>query len=170
MFYFRYLSYLLRHKWFVFIECCRMGMPIRGLMHDMSKFRPSEFIPYARWFYGKNGVRFMKSEVDDYKYWMDSDHQRVRQEFDMAWLLHQKRNPHHWQYWLSVQEDATIKAFDMPDKFCMEMVADWRGAGRARGHGDDIRDWYLKKENNIVLGEITRARVELLIGGVAVIE
>ena len=42
-----YLSYLLRHKWFVFIECCKQGIFWRGLVHDCSKFLPDEFFPYA---------------------------------------------------------------------------------------------------------------------------
>ena len=53
MVYFKYLSYVLRHRWFVFIECCKLGIPWRGLVHDLSKFIPSEFIPYARYFYGR---------------------------------------------------------------------------------------------------------------------
>ena len=43
----KYLCYVLRHKWYVFIECCKLGIPVRGLVHDLSKFRPSEWFPYA---------------------------------------------------------------------------------------------------------------------------
>lgn len=35
-----YLWYVLRHKYFVFVECCRLGVPWRGLVHDLSKLSP----------------------------------------------------------------------------------------------------------------------------------
>jgi hypothetical protein len=50
--YLKYLLYVLEHKWNVGIECLKMGMPLHALTHDLSKFRPSEFIPYAKYFYG----------------------------------------------------------------------------------------------------------------------
>lgn len=51
--YLKYLRYLLRHKWYVGIECFKRGLYWRGIIHDMSKFRPAEFIPYTNFFYGK---------------------------------------------------------------------------------------------------------------------
>ena len=50
--YYKYLQYVIKHKYYVMIECFKVGLYWRGLVHDMSKFRPSEFIPYARYFYG----------------------------------------------------------------------------------------------------------------------
>jgi hypothetical protein len=50
----KYLWSMMRHKWFVFIEACKLGIPWLGLIHDLSKFAPSEFIPYARYFYGNH--------------------------------------------------------------------------------------------------------------------
>ena len=50
--YWKYLKAVLKHKWFVFIECRKLGIPWLGVIHDLSKFLPSEFIPYARYFYG----------------------------------------------------------------------------------------------------------------------
>ena len=47
-----YLKYVLRHKWFVLLASIRIGAPLWGaIIHDLSKFRPSEWIPYARCFY-----------------------------------------------------------------------------------------------------------------------
>jgi len=30
-----YLRYILRHKWYVFLECHRLGIPWLGIIHDM---------------------------------------------------------------------------------------------------------------------------------------
>jgi len=54
--YILYLKYIIRHKWYVGIECFKMGVYWRGITHDLSKFLPSEFIPYAKYFYGDYGI------------------------------------------------------------------------------------------------------------------
>ena len=48
-----YAKYVIRHKWFVFLEACKLGIVWLGLTHDLSKFRLDEWIPYANYFYGK---------------------------------------------------------------------------------------------------------------------
>ena len=156
--YWKYLKSLLRHKWFVLVECVRLGVPLLGILHDWSKFLPSEFIPYAQRFYG-NTMRY--------------DDDRILRAF----ALHYKRNAHHWQFWLfqGYQEDgwhirgangvyeiwrdagdyariAFKGSFQynsqdfvlfalrqcqtpvpMPDRYRREMLADWIGAGKAYG-------------------------------------
>lgn len=47
----------------------------------------------------------------------------------------------------------------MPDKYIREMVADWRGAGRALGK-PDIVAWYVSNRDNIQLHPDTRKLVE----------
>lgn len=154
--YFKYLKYVLRHKWYVFIECCKLGIPIRGILHDLSKFRPSEFIPYARYFYGK----WMKEaewhgDVRNYVPWKYTE-MGVKAAFDKAWLLHQKRNPHHWQFWILKYDSDGIKILAMPDKYRKEMIADWIGAGLAITGKRDIHGWYSKNQNKIILHPLTR--------------
>lgn len=52
-----YLKYVLRHKWFVFRECQRVGITWRGIVHDMSKFSRAEWEPYVCVFYNPDGSR-----------------------------------------------------------------------------------------------------------------
>ena len=80
-----YFWYVIRHKLYVFIEACKLGVPWLGVVHDLSKFYPDEFMAYARYFY--ESERGGQSEG-------------VRRAFSLAWLKHQRRNPHHWQWWL----------------------------------------------------------------------
>lgn len=156
----KYLSYVLRHKWFVFIECCKLGIPWLGIIHDWSKFRPSEWFPYAEHFYGTNkkGIKEGRDKTGYYKPYDTGD-----QAFDFAWLLHQKRNKHHWQWWLLPTDAEGVKIFEMPVKYRKEMVADWRGAGRAQGTPDTIA-WYDKNKDKMQLQKETRKWVEVEIG------
>lgn len=47
-----YLLYVLEHKKNVFKVCWKRGMYLHAFTHDLSKFLPSEFFPYAERFYG----------------------------------------------------------------------------------------------------------------------
>jgi len=137
----RYLGYVLRHRWFVFIECLKLGLFWRGLTHDLSKFLPSEWFPYVEYFEGPRGVKACpKGQVP-----LD-----VREDFDRAWLKHLHRNKHHWLHWRLREEDGETTLVRMPDKYVREMLADWRGAGRAQGNAS-IRDWYAKNRDKIEL-------------------
>src|SRR5207302_8082977 len=62
--------------------------------------------------------------------------------FSAAWNHHMKVNPHHHQFWLLVKDGGAVVPLRMSRKFVLEMVADWRGAGRAQGdagHGEVVR-------------------------------
>lgn len=131
--YLRYLRSLLRHKWFVFLAGYHYTVASwwRLLKHDWSKFLPSEFIPYARHFYGAG------------------DH---RLAYLRAWLRHQHRNDHHWEHHALIDvtdgRDSS-EALPMSEAQIREMVADWFGACRAySGHWPfDRGEWPWLVEN-----------------------
>lgn len=112
----KYLWLTLKHKWFVLVVGLRIGAPLwRLVIHDWSKFTPSEAPHYGRQFFGS---------ADD------------PEGFAAAWLHHQNSNPHHWEYWIprtshtrgGFENNAPLR---MPDWAVREMVADWFAAGRA---------------------------------------
>ena len=154
----RYLSYVLRHKWFVFLECCKLGIWWRGIIHDWSKFLPCEGFPYVSHF---GGVR-QGNPRDSTGYYKDATDTSDK-AFDLAWLHHVNWNPHHWQWWTQPTKDGGVKVFDMPRWVVLEMVADWRGAGRAQGT-PDVQKWYAANGEKMALTESARERVEELIG------
>lgn len=157
----QYLKYVLRHKWFVYRAGRELGVGRwQLLVHDLSKFLPSEWFPYARYFYG--GERpsrrdFVSPEVR-YAMW-DYCREGVQEAFDRAWLAHQHRNPHHYQHWILREDSGEVKCLPMPWKYRAEMLADWRGAGLALGK-PDTAGWYLANRDRIHLSEGTREWVE----------
>ena len=153
----RYLSYVLRHKWFVFLECCRLGIPLLGVFHDWSKFRPSEWLPYVRYFYGSKRVNIR----DGTGYYKPTDTGDA--DFDLAWLWHQHRNAHHWQHWVLAEDEGGLKVMEMPVKYRKEMLADWRGAGRAQGTPNTLV-WYKKHKDKMRLSLDTRQWIEAMLG------
>lgn len=119
----RYLWYVLLHKWYVFRAGLVIGPPAgrlswvpwlwRLLVHDWSKFRPSEWRAYARYFYGTS-LPPTKDEAAN---------------FQRAWLAHLHRNPHHWQHWILHTDGGKTLVLTPPADVVLEMVADWVGAG-----------------------------------------
>jgi hypothetical protein len=140
-----------------------MGIIWRGIMHDLSKFLPGEFIPYARYFYGdKNDISRGR---DSTGYYQAGD--TISDDFNFAWLLHQKRNRHHWQWWVLPMDDGTVKIFDMPIKYRKEMICDWVGAGKAQGKFSpkndkyrETRAWYHSAKYKMLLGHDTQEWIE----------
>lgn len=160
----QYLKYVIRHKWYVLQECHRLGITWQGIVHDLGKFRLDEWVPYAERFYGT----FMS--LEEYRalspgikqFYFPKLKEQVRMEFDVAWLKHQHRNPHHWQFWVLREDSGATKVLAMPYRYILEMVADWRGAGRAQGKLGTA-EWYAKNKDHILLDDITRQYVELLL-------
>jgi hypothetical protein len=131
-----YLRYVLIHKWFVLVASRRFGCSLwRALVHDASKFLPDEWIPYAMTFYAADGSKRYKPTDD----------------FDLAWLKHQRRNLHHWQAWVLRQDSGETKPMPMPNRYIREMVSDWAGAGRAITGKWEVKDWFEKNRQKMVL-------------------
>lgn len=106
-------------------ECFKRGLYIRSLTHDLSKFRPSEFFPYAIFFDEKK-----KPQKTDFV---------VKDNFRRAVCKHYNRNDHHWQYWYNIFESG-YELFSIPEKVRLEMVCDWIGASKAQKVMDNRKE------------------------------
>jgi hypothetical protein len=150
------------------IECFKEGLIKQGLLHDLSKFLPSEFIPYANHFYGEGqkGIREGRNKTGYYKPTNTGD-----KAFDFAWFLHQKRNRHHWQFWILPKDKGGIKILPIEEPYLTEMLCDWIGAGKAQGHSSakddkfsETKKWYRENGNKMQLNIETKLKVEKRIG------
>jgi hypothetical protein len=150
-----YFRYVLRHKWHVFVGCMAMGVPIhQAIIHDWVKFLPVEFFPYVRQFYNADGS---KRKVRDASGAYDPNVQP--DAFKRAWLHHQ-RQPHHWQAWISIGDGGNLSPLPIPQRFALEMVADWYGAGMAITGKPELETWYMANKGKMILEDGTRGRVE----------
>lgn len=112
---FGHLNNILTHRHMVFRFCCQAGIPFRGLVHDLSKFNPVEFIPSVHYF------QKISSPIGA---------ERRDKGYSAAWLHHKGRNKHHWEYWAEFRDDGSIFYVKMPMTYLKEMLCDWLSAGK----------------------------------------
>ena len=119
-----------------------------GFSHDQSKSEPDEYEAYDAYFYGGNRSY------------------SVVQEYRKAWLLHLHRNPHHWQYWILINDDPEEGEIilEMPDNYILEMICDWWTFSWADGNLSEIFNWYDEHKKYMKLHRDTRKRVEYILG------
>jgi hypothetical protein len=136
MIYLRYLWSLLKHKWYFLKSGCLLRVPLwRSLLHDWSKFTPSEFGRYARWHFGGKENKF---------------------EWAAAWHHHQRRNAHHHEFYLLAWygEDSNfydgigervanfVVVLPMPELHVREMIADLMAASKVYAGTWDLATWF----------------------------
>ena len=109
----KHFNLITKHRWNVFKLCVRAGIPIRGLLHDLSKYSPTEFIESAKFYVGTH------SPITEAK---------KTKGYSAAWLHHKGRNRHHYEYWYDPL--APDKTPVIPYKYAVEMVCDTLGAGK----------------------------------------
>lgn len=120
--------------------------------HDESKYSREEYIPYDEYFYGDKNV------------------QGVREAFNYAWLHHIHNNPHHWQYWVLINDDpeeGTV-ALDIPYQYVIEMICDWWSFSWKTGNLYEIFDYYDTHKKHMILSKNTRELVEEILGKIKV--
>ena len=124
--------------------------------HDESKYSTEEYDAYDKYFYGGNR---------SYK---------VVQDFNYAWLHHIHQNPHHWQYWVLINDDpgedengtpheypfGNFVALMIPLPYIFEMIADWWSFSWKSGNLFEIFNWYAEHRNYQYIHPESRKIVE----------
>ena len=110
--------------------------------HDSSKTMFDEYPAYDRYFYSD----LPKDETLD--------------EFNLAWLKHVHRNPHHWQYWVLLNEyTSDILALEMPQNYVLEMLCDWWSFSWRNYEPDRIFEWWDRNKAGMILHPKTRGLI-----------
>ena len=103
-----------RHRWLVRQGCFRVGLYWQGLVHDLSKYSPTEFWVVARLYHGNRSPNAAEREEKGYS---------------EAWMHHKGRNRHHYEYWTDMSmATRQYEPLPMPRKYLVEMVMDRQAA------------------------------------------
>ena len=91
--------------------CFRAGMYKQGLLHDLSKYAPVEFLVGCKYYQGDRSP---------------NNAEREDTGISKSWLHHKGRNKHHFEYWVDYApgDEHIINGVPMPRKYIAEMVMD----------------------------------------------
>lgn len=100
-----------KHRHAVIYHAFRVGILWRGLMHDLSKYSPTEFFAGVKYY--TDGTRSPnEGERDEYGY-------------SLAWMHHKGRNRHHFEYWSDYNpKTKVVSPVEMPLVYVKEMFCD----------------------------------------------
>ena len=136
MIYLRQLKHLVIHKWYVLIAGRLSGVPLwRLIIHDWSKFTPTEFPLYFLCKFGD----------------------ATTEEWAVGWGHHFHHGPHHPEHWVitwpgnpdifseigeHIAENVAL--LPMPEVYVREMITDMIATTKQASGSWDIADWLNK--------------------------
>jgi len=99
------------HKALVAHYCFKAGLYKQGLLHDMSKYSPTEFLVGVKYYDGHRSP---------------NSFEREKLGYSAAWLHHKGRNKHHFEYWIDNRPDGDrmMTGNKMPVNYVVEMFCD----------------------------------------------
>lgn len=142
------------HRKLVRQGCFRIGLFGQGLLHDLSKYSPTEFMIGVKYFQGFRSP---------------NNAEREKKGYSSAWLHHKGRNKHHFEYWVdySSRSGVGIIPVKMPDRYLAEMYCDRVAATKIYNkekYNDTFPLEYLKNGTEYtILHEDTKKELEKLL-------
>ncbi len=105
------------HKNRVMKYCFKVGLYRQGLLHDLSKYGPTEFRVGAKYYQGDRSPNEME---------------RLDTGVSLAWLHHKGRNRHHLEYWVDYDpaNGGKMCGMEMPVNYVVEMFCDRMAASQ----------------------------------------
>lgn len=129
----------------MFWFCCQLGVPLRGVWHDMDKLKPSTWRAYRNKWGQKELLNAPMTEYERALFFFKSE-------------SHKRNQPHHWECYIIFGN-----AYRMPINYILEMVADWHSAGLVSGLHNNPKDYYEKEKDKMKLHSVTRLALEQIL-------
>lgn len=123
------------------------------MVHDLSKYSPTEFLVGARYYQGTRSPNAAERE---------------EKGFSEAWMHHKGRNRHHYEYWTDMSPvTKCYESVPMPRKYLCEMVMDRRAAcivyeGNKYTDGSALA-YFEKSRERTLMNEKTRQELGYLL-------
>lgn len=155
----KHLRTINHHKWLVMVGCFKIGLYKQGLLHDLSKYTPTEFFVGCKYYKG---------------YMSPNNAEREDRGYSLAWLHHKGRNKHHLEYWIDyaassskIEGETPMTGMKMPIKYVCEMFIDRVSASKnyqkEKYKDDSALMYYEKSKTHYLIHEDTAALLEYLL-------
>ena len=144
-----------RHKLLVMEGCFKIGLYRQGLLHDLSKYSPTEFLVGCRYYQGNRSP---------------NNAEREALGVSCAWLHHKGRNRHHFEYWIDYNPDHSgppMEGMRMPRRYVAEMLIDRIAASKVY-NGDEYTDsfplaYFERGRSHYMMHPETERELEMLL-------
>jgi hypothetical protein len=110
-------------------------------IHDKSKYEQSEYKAYDEYFYGNRTAEVVSN-------------------FNLAWLHHIHKNPHHWQYWVLIEDNSELQCLEIPLNYIIEMICDWWSFSWKKDNLYELFDWYDHHKDSMKINDASRKNIE----------
>lgn len=155
----RHFITITHHKILVMQGCFRIGLYKQGLLHDMSKYSPTEFLVGCRYYKG---------------YMSPNNAERADRGYSSAWLHHKGRNKHHLEYWIDYavsngddKAHTKMEGMKMPIRYVCEMFIDRVSASKnyqkEKYTDKSALEYYEKSVDHYMIHPDTKAMLEYLL-------
>ena len=149
----QHLKTINHHKWLVCQGCFKVGLYKQGLLHDLSKYSPTEFLVGCKFYQGTRSPNNAEREVKGYS---------------AAWLHHKGRNRHHYEYWMDYStKTKRLEPIEMPTKYFKEMFCDrvaaskiYQGKNYTEAHP---LEYFSRAKTRIIMHPKTAQKLEELL-------
>ena len=152
---YNHLKTITRHKVEVGKNCFRCGLYRQGILHDLSKYGPSEFLMGVKYYQGNRSP---------------NDAEREDKGLTTAWLHHKGRNKHHLEYWVDYSADRSVPGMvgmKMPDNYIVEMFCDRIAASKIyqkeKYTDRSALDYFYKGRSHTMLHPYSAKKLEMLL-------
>lgn len=149
---FKHLKVVLKHKHYVLINSFHLGIPLQGIVHDLSKFSFSEFIPSAKYYNGH--------------YSPIVNERRAEGLYSNIFTHHTNHNKHHYEYWISEYcGDFIVRK--IPYQYCLEFVCDMIAASKTylgkRFKEDEPLKFFIYREEHYLMHTMSKKFIKELL-------
>ena len=147
---FAHFNTITKHRHMVIRHCLKAGILWRGLLHDLSKYTPTEFCQGAKFYKGTRSPNEAEREAFG---------------FSKAWMHHKGRNRHHFEYWTDYNpQTKKVGPVKMPLVFVKEMFCDRVAASKIYQKGNYNQnqplEYFLRGKANRVIHPETSDLIE----------
>ncbi|MBQ7330683.1 MAG: catalase [Oscillospiraceae bacterium] len=149
----RHFKTITYHRWLVRQGCFQVGLYWQGLIHDLSKYSPTEFWVGVKYFQGDSSPNGAERKAKGYS---------------EAWMHHKGRNRHHYEYWTDMSPvTKQYESVPMPRKYLVEMVMDRRAACKVYQkdayHSGSELEYFLPSRERQLMHPQTKRELEYIL-------
>ena len=150
---FKHFCTITKHRHLVIFHCAKCGIFWQGLLHDLSKYTPTEFVAGAKYYQGTRSPNEREREING---------------FSRAWMHHKGHNKHHFEYWTDYNcQTKRVEAVPMDENYIIEMFCDRIAASKVyngKNYSDsDTLNYFLNGRGKHLMHPKTAQKLEYLL-------